>query len=547
MKASCIRHTEIPSSSRLFTDYLYSFGEVSRFYHHPPRSDEFSSAAGQVQITAGHRAALVEALRHQNVAAGAETAANLGRLAQQDTVVVATGQQVGLHGGPVFAIYKALTAIRIAEQLSSQGTPAVPVFWLATEDHDLGEVEQSWMLDHENQPLHLEAKTQASPGQPVGGVLLTDHQQGPADHQQGSADRGHAAVTAALANLPFAESTIKLVTEAYSQDCSFGTGFRALFEQLFRRHGLILLDPMDPAIRRLSAPLLRKAIERAADLNAGLITRSEELESAGYHAQVHVTAEISPVFLIDPRRRTALRLHESNYDAGDATYSTPDLLGKLEENPEQFSPNVLLRPVIQDFLLPTAVYVAGPAETAYMAQAEVLYSNLLGRMPAVVPRAFFTVLDARAEKYLSRYELSLQDCFEGADALRQKISQRLIPPSLEKTFAAGQSQIESSLHAIDRDLVKFDPTLSAALATARKKMLYQFGKIQATVAREGLRRDSRAGQEAEYLSNLIFPNNTLQERTYSVLPFLARYGDGFIDRIHRAINPDCHDHQVLVI
>jgi len=304
---------------------------------------------------------------------------------------------------------------------------------------------------------------------------------------------------------------------------------------------------MDPAIRRLSAPLLQKAIERAADLNAELIARSEELERAGYHAQVHVTTEISPVFLIDARQRTALRLHESNYDAGDATYSTSDLLGKLEENPEQFSPNVLLRPVLQDFLLPTAVYVAGPAETAYMAQAEVLYSNLLGRMPAVVPRAFFTVLDARAEKYLSRYELSLQDCFEGADALRQKISQRLIPPSLEKTFAAGQSQIESSLDAIDRDLVKFDPTLSAALATARKKMLYQFGKIQATVAREGLRRDSRAGQEAEYLSNLIFPNNTLQERTYSVLPFLARYGEGFIDRIHQAINPDCHDHQVLVI
>jgi len=240
MKASCIRHTEIPSSSRLFTDYLYSFGEVSRFYHHPPLSDEFSTAAGQVQIPAEHRAALARALRNQNVTAGAETAANLDRLAQQHTVVVATGQQVGLHGGPVFAIYKALTAIRIAEQLSSQGTPAVPVFWLATEDHDLGEVEQSWMLDHENQPLHLEAKTQASPGQPVGGVLLTDHQQGLADHQQGSAEKGHAAVTAALANLPFAESTIKLVTEAYSQDCSFGTGFRALFEQLFRRHGLIL-------------------------------------------------------------------------------------------------------------------------------------------------------------------------------------------------------------------------------------------------------------------------------------------------------------------
>ena len=540
MKAACIRHTEIPSSSRLFTDYLYSFGEVSRFYHHPPQSDQFSSAAAEVKITAEHRAALVVALRNQNAAAGAETAANLDRLAQQNTVVVATGQQVGLHGGPVFSIYKALTAIRTAEELRNQGISAVPVFWLATEDHDLAEVEQTWMLDQENRPLRIEAKTNALPGQPVGGVRLTDY-------KQGAADSGHAAVAAALANLPFGASAIKLVADAYSEDCSFGTGFRALFEQLFRRHGLILLDPMDPALRRLSAPLLGKAIERAGDLNPQLIARSEELERAGYHVQVHVTTETSPVFLINSRQRTALRLHESHYDAGDATYSTPDLLRRLEENPEQFSPNVLLRPVIQDFLLPTAVYVAGPAETAYMAQAEVLYGNLLGRMPVVMPRAFFTIVDARAEKYLSRYQLSLQECFEGADALRHKISQRLIPANLEQTFAEGQSQIESSLDAIDRGLSKFDPTLSAALASARKKMLYQFGKIQAAAAREGLRRDSRAGQEAEYLSNLIFPNNTLQERTYSVLPFLARYGEGFIDRIHQAINPDCHDHQVLVI
>ena len=533
MKTSCIRHTETPSSSRLFQDYLYAFDEVSRFYQHPPLSDQFSSAAGQVRITTEHRAALVGALRNQNAAAGPETSTNLDRLAQADTVVVATGQQVGLQGGPVFAIYKALTAIRIAEELGNQGISAVPVFWLATEDHDLGEVEQTWILDHENQPLHLEAKTQASPGQTIGCVRLTDP--------------GHAAVRAALANLPFGDFAIKLTSEAYSQDCSFETGFRALFEQLFGRYGLILLDPMDPAIRLLSAPMLRKAIERAGDLNAELIARSEDLQHAGYHAQVHVTEETSPVFLIDAQQRIPLRLHESTYDAGEVSYSTPDLLRKLEQDPEQLSPNVLLRPVIQDFLLPTAVYVAGPAELAYMAQAEVLYSNLLGRMPVVFPRAFFTILDARSKKYLSRYELSLLDCFEGADALRQKISQRLVPPGLEQTFAEGQSQIESSLDVIGRDLAKFDPTLSAALANARKKMLYQFGKIQAAAAREGLRRDSRAGQEAAYLSNLIFPNNTLQERTYSVLPFLARYGEGFIDRIHQAINPDCHDHQVLVI
>ena len=537
MKLTCIRHTELPSSTRLSTDFLYDFERVRPYYGRPPDLDEFRAAAGEVSLPPDHRQALVEALRRQNAGCGEETAHRLDLLGEAGTVTVTTGQQIGLFGGPSFAVYKALTAVKTAEALRSRGVPAVPVFWLATEDHDLAEVDHVWLLDRESNPLRVAVETSAGPHQPVGEAGLTES--APAQLRE--------AVTAALGGLPHGEFAAQLASECYGEGADLRSAFRAMFQKLFDRHGLILIDPMDPALRKLAAPTFRAAIEGAAELNDEIMARSEELEQAGYHAQCHVTAETSPVFLMKGRRRTTLKLEGNAYSDGEQSHTVAQLAALVDEAPERFSPNVLLRPVIQDFLLPTAVYVTGPAESAYLAQAEVLYRRLLGRMPVVSPRASFTVLDARAERYLDRYGLGVVDCFQPADNLRRRISGSLIPASLEKAFDDGERTINASLDAVDSDLTKFDPTLGAALSNVRKKMLYQFGKVRATVARESLRRDERAGREAAHLANLVFPNGTLQERSFSALSFLARHGEPFLDRIHESIQIDCHDHQVVVI
>jgi bacillithiol biosynthesis cysteine-adding enzyme BshC len=533
MSGACIRHTEIPASTSLFLDYIYEFDRASAFYRHQPALSAVPAAVAELNFDPARREALVEALAEQNNAGGQAAADHLERLRDPKTVVVVTGQQVGLYGGPIFAIYKALTAARLAAHLTAQGISAVPVFWLATEDHDLAEVDHAWTFNGSREPLRLQASTDGQPNQPVGGVALTS-----------SALED---VRNALAPLPFGGEVTAIAAKAYTAPSSFGSSFAALFREMLGGYGLLHLDPMRPALRRLAEPVLRNAIEQSPALIEDLIERGRQLEHAGYHTQVHVAADTSLIFLIEDGKRIALRRSGNTYQGGGRSYSTSELLARLRERPQDFSPNALLRPVMQDYLLPTAVYVGGPAELAYLAQAETVYSRLLGRMPVVVPRASFSIVDARARKLLGRYGLKLTDCFLGAEALRQRIAARLVPARLHQAFDEGEAQLERTLAAVGAQLDGFDPTLSDALQRSQRKIRYQFQKIRSKSARESLRRDARAREEAAYLSQSLFPKETLQERVYCALPFLAAHGLDLVDRVYEAINPECHDHQVLMV
>lgn len=529
----CLKQTQMPGSTALFTDYLYQFDRVEPFYQQPPSAEAILEAAKKASLPAEHRRSLVAALRAQNSEAGEATATNLDLLSRPDTVVIATGQQVGLYTGPVFTLYKALTALRHAQWLRGKGQPAVAVFWLATEDHDLAEVDHTWIQDAKGWPVRLEAKARHSENQPVGAVTLED--------------AGLDELRNHFAGLPFGEETIALAEQAFSPDVSMRDGFRRLLDLLVPDDGLIFLDPMDPAIRKLAAPLFDQALARAQELNEALTERGRALEEAGYHAQVHIIPETSLLFRIEDGRRVALKRTSDGYEGGGQSYSDQEMRETLAAEPQRFSPNALLRPVTQDFLLPTAAYVAGPAEIAYLAQAEVLYDRLLGRMPVVLPRVSLTIVDGRAERLLKRYQLAPTDCFQAEEDLRTKIAAHLVPAGLELRLQTSQSQIEKALRDAHDELAAFDPTLGQALDNAGKKILYQFGKVRSKAAREGLRRDSRAQGDAAYLAHLVWPERHPQERLYSVLSFYARYGPSFVDSVRATVQPDCHDHQFLTL
>ena len=523
----------MPGSTALFTDYLYQFDRVAPFYQQPPSSDAILATAKKANLGEEHRRRLVAALRAQNSEAGQATASNLDLLSRPDTVVVATGQQVGIYTGPVFTLYKALTAVRHAQWLREKGQPAVAVFWLATEDHDLAEVDHTWVQDAKGRPARLEAKAQHLENQPVGAVTLEN--------------TGLDELRDLLSGLPFSEETLALAEQAFPPNVSMRDGFQRLLNSLVPEDGLVFLDPMDPAIRRLAAPLFDQALARAQELNEALSDRCRALEDAGYHSQVYVVPETSLLFRIEDGRRVALKRTSKGYEGGGQSYSDEEMRETLDAEPHRFSPNALLRPVTQDFLLPTAAYVAGPAEIAYLAQAEVLYDKLLGRMPVVLPRVSLTIVDGRAERLLKRYRLAPTDCFLAEEDLRAKIAAHLVPASLEQQLEASQNQIEKALHDAHRELTVFDPTLGQALDNGSKKMLYQFEKVRSKAAREGLRRDSRAQGDASYLVHLISPERRLQERLYSALSFYARYGPSLVESVRATIQPDCHDHQFLTL
>ncbi len=520
MQSGCVRHTELPHTSRLFGDYLYHFSQVARFYAHDPGSPgSFADAAREVAFPDDRRAALVAALREQNPGG-----ATLDSLAQPGTLAVVTGQQVGLFSGPAYTIYKALTAVKLAASLTERGIPAVPVFWLATEDHDFAEVNHCWIFDSSNRPVSLSVDGARGTQQPVGGIRLKEPPIG--------------ALKDSLAGLPFGEAVAELVEESYGDGRTMGAAFADLLRRVLGGHALLYFDPMHPASRRLAAPLLRKAILGSADLKALVLDRNRELEAAGYHTQVHVEPETSFFFLLENGRRLTLRRRQQEYVSKDRRFSVEE----LAENAEHLSPNALLRPVVQDAMLPTVAYVGGPAELAYLAQAQVLYRELLGRMPVAVPRAAFTLLDGRAAKLMERYDLALHDLFHGEEPLKEGIAEKLIPPALSGRFREATEATARELDRVREELARFDPTLVAALDKSRAKILYQLSKAERKTARETLRRDQRAADDASYLSRLAYPSKHLQERFYSILPFLARHGLDLVGRLYQNVHLDCPDH-----
>jgi bacillithiol biosynthesis cysteine-adding enzyme BshC len=303
-------------------------------------------------------------------------------------------------------------------------------------------------------------------------------------------------------------------------------------EALLKPFGFLFLDPLHPAIRNLAAPMLRKAAAIGPDLNKALLQRNRELEAAGYHAQVHVDARTSLFFLLENGRRLPMR---------DVKY-TPD---QIAARAEDLSPNALLRPVVQDYMLPTAAYIGGPAEIAYFAQSQVLYERLLGHMPRLVSRNGFTLIDARSAKLLERYNVRLPDFFHGEDFLRERIAASLVPQGLQEQFDEATTSTTQMLDRLGRSVGQFDPTLKAALDKSRAKMLYQLSKSRAKVARRILQRDEQAASDAAYLYGTLFPQKHLQERLYSILPFLAQHGPDLLDRLYTQVHMDCPDHVLL--
>ena len=525
MDCSCVRYTDLPHTTRLFADFSYHPDRVRSFYPHIPSDPGvFESLTARMQFPPEQRAALVAALRKQNGDSPA-----LDQLSREGTVAVVTGQQVGLFSGPAYTIYKALTAVKLARHLEQQGIAAVPIFWLATEDHDFAEVNHCWVFDAEHHPVKLQKPHSPATTQPVGQFVLSAPPIGE--------------LRAALAGFPFGDEISGLVEETYQPGRTMGEAFSMLLKRLLAPYGLLHVDPMAPEMRQLAAPALRTALAAAPDLIAALLARNRELEAAGYHAQVHVEDQTSLFFLLENGRRYALRRYGRDYLQNGRRFTTEELIARAAE----LSPNALLRPVVQDSMLPTVAYVGGPAELAYLAQSEVIYRTVLGHMPVPVHRAGFTLLDLRSRKLMTRYGLSLADCAHGDEAVRNRIAARLIPPALSGLLAETRNTVEQAVDRLQRDLAGFDASLAAALDKSHKKMLYQLTKMEHKIGRETMARDARVARDAAYLSGLVFPERHLQERLYSILPFLAKHGMGLIGDLYDCLNLGCPDHQLAVV
>jgi bacillithiol biosynthesis cysteine-adding enzyme BshC len=512
MDCRTLPFSQLPHQPKLFLQFAERFSSVKQFYAHPPNMPAVRSAARKLKFPQERRTEVSSALREQNTAfgAGEATFENLDSL-EKGAVAVVSGQQVGLFSGPAYAIYKALTAIQIARELSHSGIRAVPVFWMATEDHDLEEVRHStWFTGKDLRRFELPLVRDA--GIPVGRIPLGP-QVGEMAREAGALLAGHGS-----------ELLAKYLEESYAPAETYGSAFGKLFARLFAEHGLILLDPLDARLHRVAAPLYRKAMEERDALNEKLLQRAKDLDNAGYEAQVRVTARSTLLFRMCGAARQAVAASNGKFTSGDKSWTREELFHAVESEPECFSPNALFRPVVQDYLLPTAAYIAGPAEISYFAQAEVIYRHLLGRMPVILPRAGFTVLDAKAEKILRRYGLRVEDAWTGSQELRRKMETASVPKVLGKNLDRGVAQTERMLAQLKKQIVRLDPTLGGAVDTARKKIVYQMEKLRRKAGKARDQKTALIANHEKFLESLLYPHKGVQSRELCLLPFLAQWG-----------------------
>jgi bacillithiol biosynthesis cysteine-adding enzyme BshC len=536
VKAQCLPYAQIPHTSRLFLDFLSDFPKVQQFYPSSPYSSEWQTPLRR-HYDPERRVRVSDILERQNRAWGAseKTILNIARLRGGASAAL-TGQQVGLFGGPLFALYKALSAVKLAEQATAAGVDCVPVFWLATNDHDLAEVNHTNFPGPGGTPQLVTAPSYGVEDAPVGTIQFGDEITG---------------VVEAAAELLGDSPVTEMLRESYRAGENFGSAFARLFARLFANWGVILLDPCDPELQAIAGPIYKAAIERAAEIDDALFERGKALERAGYHQQVKVTPSSTLLFTLHEGARIPVhrRVNGQSMDflVGDRKLTQAELLGQIAAAPHQFSPNVLLRPIVQDYLLPTQVYTGGTAEVAYFAQVAVVYERFLGQVTPILPRFSATLAEAKVQGLLERYDLSLTDVFAGEEALREKIASRILPPELQSAFDRAGANLEQSLAAIRKALVQLDKTLAEAADNAGSKMQHQLESLRGRAARAELRQTEIVGRHAQMLSASLYPNKTLQEREIAGVAYLARHGTDLLRELYATVHTDCHDHQVITL
>ena len=534
---------QIPHQSHLFLEYLKDPVALRRFY---PSAVRYHHELAQrvPEVLAAYRPdrdQVCDALAamNQRWGAGEATLNNIELLRESDCIAVVSGQQAGLFTGPLYTVYKALSAVKLAGCLRQRNTKAVPVFWIAAEDHDFAEVAKAEFIGRDCQLKHVEVSTGLHrEGQPVGQVVLDE-----------SIDLVVDQAFELLPNSEFAAEMKALVKRAWQPGRGYVESFAMMMTSLLGRHGLIFLDPLDAALKKLAAPLYSEAARRAPEIATAIEQRSRDLESAGFHAQVLASANSFPLFLHDDAgaRHAVARVENGKYKtkAIDTEYTAEELATMALDTPQRFSPNVTLRAVVQDYLLPTIAYYGGAAEIAYFAQTAEVY-RVLGR-PAtpILPRSSLTMIERHTGRLLERYDLTLADFFEGLEPVMKRVVEEHLGADTAKLFSNAEENVNHELDRLRLELESIDPTLASALDTGRKKINYQLEGLRTRFVRAQITRDEAAHRQLQRAFDQLYPSKDLQERHINITSLLARHGTYVIEWIYNAINLGSNEHQIV--
>ncbi len=476
------------------------------------------------------RTEVAAVLETQNRALGADPAALAGiaALRQPDSVAIVTGQQMGLFGGPLYTWYKALTAVVMARRWGETlGVPCVPCFWLVSEDDDFGEVDHAVFLPRRGSPIRVQY-------QPEGGFAGTLPTTCRLTAAIGSVLD---AAAEALAGEEAAAEVAALLNACYVPGGTLARAFSRLMTHLLSPLGLVLVDPADPALKRLAAPVFARELTTAPAASRAILTHTQVLAAAGYAPQARALDDGVNLFLLEEGRRLPLvaRGSEIAVRGTDRTVPRSRLEALLGEAPERFTPNVFLRPLVQDSLLPTLAEVTGPAEMAYLAQLLPAYGLFDLPVTPLLPRASVTLIPRWAARLLARHELAPFDLHEERGTLVSRALRRHLPPGAEDRLAALRAEITGAFEGLRGIAADVDPTLTPVVGSAEGSVRKQLETVERRLLQAVKRRHQEVEEQITRLQDGLLPGGALQERVLSLPSFLAQHGLDLLTRLAAAL------------
>lgn len=507
----------------LLEDYDAGGPALRPFYFGNPRSAEaFRRKAGEVaaRFDGDGRRAMARAIRPTSQRA----AERLRSVVEEGGFFITTGQQAGLFSGPLYTLYKILSAVAFAPVLErTLGVPVAPLFWIGSEDHDWAEVNHAHVLDVANRlqrievrqdgdtPLHSMARRRLGPG-------IED-----------ALDQ----LSQLLPDTDFAPALLKQIRGAYRPDRTMAEAFETLVSSWLGRFDLLITDAADPHVKRLSAPLLADDLRRSVEAEAAVARQTERLEEAGYRGQVPVIAEATNVLYEDGLGRGRIQRTASGFHAHDGAvrWSAAELDAAIRKEPTSFSPNVLLRPLVESRVFPTLCYLAGPSEVAYFAQLGCLFRMHGMAAPLVVPRRGAMLVEPKVRKVLDKFDLDVTDLEPPLHEIASRLARDELPEDVTDRLGTLRRALQEGYDRLGEAARAIDPTLKGPLNSARAASFKELGHFEKKVLRQLKDKNEISLRQLEKARANLFPESAPQERVLSPVHYLARYGDRLLDAL----------------
>lgn len=531
----------LPGINSIYVDYLNNHLKVENFFDYDFRNiNSFNDMSSYIDTNYQRNENIVFILKNQNLNLDCsdKTLENIERLATDNTYAIVTGQQAGLFTGPLYTIYKALTSIKLAERLNEKNIGNfVPIFWIASDDHDFKEIDHIHVINKDNQIETIRYEEDVTVKIPISERKVSTQ-----------INAIIQLLESATHDSEFKTNIIKILRESYQPGKSFSEAFGILLTKLLGKYGLIIIDPADGKLKQLGKSVFIKEISDKSPSTDQVLESSKLLGSNNYNSQVNLQHGFLNLFYIE-KERYSISFKNDGYivNALNQKFNIEEFTELANQHPEKFSPNVILRPVFQDELLPTVAYIAGPGEVAYYAQLKKVYPIFGKKMPIIFPRKSISIIEKRIARIIRKHELEITDFWTDTEGLINSIFTNQLPENIRQDINRMLNYISTEFRNIKQNIASIDPTLDKAVENSKGKIDFQINQLEKKIFQAYKRVNDVQRKQIYNAANHIYPNRTLQERQLNIVPFLFKYSFEIIDLLYDALDIENFDHQLISV